>query len=226
MSLSATLLDHIFTNYLNRVRHSGVIPLAMSDNFLVFTTLYNNKDYNLTLKHASLHANGMHGSPSSLFFFRHSDESINLAHLTKDLDHSFNSFNSSSYDNLNAAIESFTYKLNCIFTTHSSAQYGFRKGHSCTTARIKLTDNILQSMDMGQFTGSVFLDLSEAFDTVSHNVLLEKLAYYNFSQSTISFFTNYLSNQISQQQHSSASLSCPHLSTHYLWFTDLLWFKQ
>ena len=51
-------------------------------------------------------------------------------------------------------------------------QFGFRPTLSTVTALAHFTDNILQSLDKGGFTGAVFLDLLKAFDTVDH-VLLE-----------------------------------------------------
>ena len=45
-------------------------------------------------------------------------------------------------------------------------QSGFREGHSTVTAVTNVTDHIYQSMDRGQLTGAVFLDLKKAFDTV------------------------------------------------------------
>jgi retron-type reverse transcriptase len=39
------------------------------------------------------------------------------------------------------------------------------------------------------------LDLSKAFDTVSHDILIKKLGYYKFSSSSISMITSYLSNR-------------------------------
>ena len=47
-------------------------------------------------------------------------------------------------------------------------QFGFRPKLSTVTALAHFTDNILQSIDKGGFTGAVFLDLWKAFDTVGH----------------------------------------------------------
>ena len=52
-------------------------------------------------------------------------------------------------------------------------QFGFRPKLSTVTALAHFTDNILQSLDKGGFTGAVFLDLSKAFDTVDHVLLVQ-----------------------------------------------------
>ena len=57
----------------------------------------------------------------------------------------------------------------------TSKQFGFRPKLSTGTALAHFTDNILQNMDAGRFTGAVFLDLSKAFDMVDHQLLLQKL---------------------------------------------------
>ena len=54
-------------------------------------------------------------------------------------------------------------------------QFGLLHKPSTVTALAHFTDNILQSLDKGGFTGAVFLDLLKAFDTVDHVLLVEKL---------------------------------------------------
>ena len=53
------------------------------------------------------------------------------------------------------------------------SQYGFRKLHSTETAAIELTDTLLQNLDNGDIPIAIFLDLSKAFDTLDHTVLLK-----------------------------------------------------
>ena len=54
------------------------------------------------------------------------------------------------------------------------SQYGFRKLHSTETAAIELTDTLLQNLDNGDIPIAICLDLSKAFDTLDHDVLLKK----------------------------------------------------
>ena len=51
-------------------------------------------------------------------------------------------------------------------------QYGFRKNHSTDHALIELVDQIRFSIDKNQMTGGIFVDLSKAFDTVNHKILI------------------------------------------------------
>jgi len=74
-------------------------------------------------------------------------------------------------------------------------QHGFRKGYSCETALIQLTDSWLKYIDKGEFVGTLLVDLSKAFDTVSHRILLLKLQSINLSTDTLCWFHSYLSNR-------------------------------
>ena len=77
---------------------------------------------------------------------------------------------------------------NLIFTS----QYGFRKLHSTELASLELVDRVFQHLDKGKLPLSIFLDLSKAFDTLDHYILLNKLEFYGLSSTPLKWFESYL----------------------------------
>ena len=74
-------------------------------------------------------------------------------------------------------------------------QFGFQKSHSTDHALLQLVDQIYESFERNEYTIGVFIDLSKAFDTVDHNILLKKLEIYGISDTHLQWFRNYLSNR-------------------------------
>ena len=76
-----------------------------------------------------------------------------------------------------------------------TGQHAYRKLHSTTTCLIEVTDHIHQQVDKGNVVGLISTDLSKAFDTLSHDLLLKKLAALGIGKSAISWFLSYLTNR-------------------------------
>ena len=66
------------------------------------------------------------------------------------------------------------YKYLTKFEILYEYQFGFGKGHSTTQALIEITDKIKRALDNKEQTFGIFIDLTKAFDTVDHNILLKK----------------------------------------------------
>ena len=74
-------------------------------------------------------------------------------------------------------------------------QSGFRSDHSCETALINIVDSWMSALNDNECAGTIFLDLTKAFDLVNHSLLIEKLQLYKFNQISLKWFISYLSNR-------------------------------
>ena len=74
-------------------------------------------------------------------------------------------------------------------------QYGFRPKHSTEHAALELIDRITNKMYTNEIPLNIFIDLSKAFDTIDHSIILNKLKYYGLKGSTLNLFQSYLRNR-------------------------------
>ena len=75
------------------------------------------------------------------------------------------------------------------------SQYGFRNKHSTELASLELTDQIVNNMEKKQVPFAIFMDLSKAFDTLNHEILLTKFKYYGIYGTSLNLLESYLKNR-------------------------------
>ena len=83
-------------------------------------------------------------------------------------------------------------------------QFGFRTGHSTELASLQLTDYLIKQMDQGSTLLNIYIDLSKAFDTLDHSILLSKLSYYGITGCENKLFVSYLSNIYQYVEYNNA----------------------
>jgi len=81
------------------------------------------------------------------------------------------------------------------FNLFYNNQYGFRESHSTELAALELTDRVITDMDKKETPLAIFLDLSKAFDTINHKILLRKLKYYGVRNIAYNLLESYLTNR-------------------------------
>ena len=78
----------------------------------------------------------------------------------------------------------------------SSYQFGFRRNHSTLLASLNLLSNLQLNYDKGYNTCCLFLDLSKAFDTVNHQLLLQKRSMYGVRGNMFMLLKDYLTDRL------------------------------
>uniref|UniRef100_H3B0V5 Reverse transcriptase domain-containing protein n=1 Tax=Latimeria chalumnae TaxID=7897 RepID=H3B0V5_LATCH len=100
------------------------------------------------------------------------------------------------------------------FDFYDRFQSGFRPGHSTETALVKVVSDLLISLDRGLVAFLVQLDLSSAFDTIDHGILLHRLEHLlGISGSVLSWFCSFLEGrsqvvQLGSSLSALAGISC------------------
>ena len=73
--------------------------------------------------------------------------------------------------------------------------YGSRPHHSTTMAILEFASNIHEGFESNEYTIGIFLDLKKAFDTVNHQILIDKLNFYGIRGIPLAWLTSYLDNR-------------------------------
>ena len=71
----------------------------------------------------------------------------------------------------------------------SQCQYGFRPKHA-----LQLHDHTIR-LDINKNPFSIFIDLSKAFDTIDHTILIKKMKYYGIEHESCNLLISYLTNK-------------------------------
>ena len=74
-------------------------------------------------------------------------------------------------------------------------QFGFQQDHSVEHAIKQLIDQINEKFENISFTLGIFIDLSKAFNTVNHHIVISKLKNYGMKGENLSRLKNYLQNR-------------------------------
>ena len=72
---------------------------------------------------------------------------------------------------------------------------GFRKNHSTQHCLMSMLEMWKNTLDKGGYVSAIFMDLSKAFDTLNHNLLIAKLGAYGFERDSLSFMKSYLKDR-------------------------------
>ena len=92
-------------------------------------------------------------------------------------------------------------------------QYGFRSGHSTELAALHLIDYLTKQMNVGEIPINIYIDLSKAFDTLDHTILLAKLRYYGIRGVAHKLMLNYLSHRYQYVEYNGVQSSSQHINT-------------
>ena len=71
----------------------------------------------------------------------------------------------------------------------------YRKGYSCQHVILQLTEYWREALDNNDYVGTMAMDLSKAFDSMSHGLLIAKLRAYGMSKNACNMIVSYMSNR-------------------------------
>ena len=71
-------------------------------------------------------------------------------------------------------------------------QYGFRTNHSTTNALVDVLEYIYGALNYGNYVIGAYVDFKKAFDSVSHEILPQKLQHYGIRGLALNWFSSYI----------------------------------
>ena len=77
----------------------------------------------------------------------------------------------------------------------STFMCGYRKGFSTQQALLSLIERWKNTLDQNGYGGAILMDLSKAFDTTNHDLLIAKLGAYVFDTASLKLIKSYLTNR-------------------------------
>ena len=95
----------------------------------------------------------------------------------------------------------------------SSQQYGFRPNRSTELATLELMDRNIHNVNENHCPVNIYLDFSEAFDSLIYDILLSKLEHYGIQQNALQLLRSYLKDisqyvQLDNVKSRSHAITC------------------
>ena len=105
---------------------------------------------------------------------------------------------------------------------HLKLLTGFRKNHSTQHYMISMLEMWKNTLDKGGYVSATFMDLSKAFDTLNHNLLIAKLGAYGSERDSFSFMKSYVND--TQQKFLQEFCKVQYLDHFYLTSLSITFF--